>query len=418
MTLGHVPIAYSPTPVRRRVRTAPLTVAVLGVAVLGALVLVSLAVGSNPLSLDQVWKGLVQQDASRESLIVWQLRMPRTALALVVGAALAVAGVVMQALTRNPLAEPGILGVNAGAAFMVVLSMSLLGITAFAGYLWFALGGAALAAGFVYAISIRRTHASDHARLVLAGTALTLGSPDIIGFTTGAATGGLLVILITGGTTAAGVALGTLIGGAATAVVVVLISLRRGLRGDRLVLTGIAIAAMLAAVNDYVLSRAPIEQAEAAKAWQFGSLNAISWGPLPALAVVLALAVPAALIHGRLLRVLELGDDAAAGVGLSLTRTRIVAVGIGVTLAALAVATAGPIGFLALAAPQLAARLSHSPGVSILASATMGGLILVVADLGAQRVLSPFQIPVGLVTAAIGGAYLVWMLVFASPRRT
>lgn len=244
-----------------------------------------------------------------------------------------------------------------------------------------------------------------------------LGSPDIIGFTTGAATGGLLVILLAGGATAAGVAAGTLIGGAATAVVVVLIALRRGLHGDRLVLTGIAIAAMLAALNDYVLSRAPIEQAEAAKAWQYGSLNAISWGPVPALAVVLALVIPAALIHGRLLRVLELGDDAAAGVGLSLTRTRIVAVGIGVALAALAVATAGPIGFLALAAPQLAARLSRSPGVSILSSATMGALILVVADLGSQRILSPFQIPVGLVTAAVGGAYLVWMLVFSSHTR-
>ncbi len=243
-----------------------------------------------------------------------------------------------------------------------------------------------------------------------------LGSPDIIGFTTGAASGGLLVILLTGGATAAGVAMGTLLGGAATAAVVVAISLRRGLRGDRLVLTGIAIAAMLAALNDYLLSRAPIEQAEAAKAWQHGSLNAISWGPLPVLGIALAIALPYALIHGRLLRVLELGDDAATGVGLRLTRTRIVAVGIGVALAALAVATAGPIGFLALAAPQLAARLSRSPGVSILASATMGSLILVVADLGAQRLLSPFQIPVGLVTAAVGGAYLVWMLVFGQRR--
>lgn len=150
-----------------------MTIAAVGVGILVLLVVASLAVGSHPLSPAQVWAGLLGQDGSRESLIVWQLRVPRTLLALVVGAALAVAGVVMQALTRNPLAEPGILGVNAGAAFTVVLAMSLLGITAFAGYLWFALGGAALAAGFVYAISIRRTHTSDHARLVLAGTALT-----------------------------------------------------------------------------------------------------------------------------------------------------------------------------------------------------------------------------------------------------
>ncbi len=148
-------------------------VAAAGLALLAVLIALSLAIGSNPLGIGQVWDGLIRQDGSRASLIVWQLRMPRTALALVVGAAMAVGGVVMQALTRNPLAEPGILGVNAGAAFAVVLSLSLLGVTAFTGYLWFALGGAALAAGFVYTISIRRTHASDHARLVLAGTALT-----------------------------------------------------------------------------------------------------------------------------------------------------------------------------------------------------------------------------------------------------
>lgn len=135
--------------------------------------LASLAIGSNPLSLGEAWQGLVRVDDSRASIIVWQLRMPRTALALAVGCALAVAGVMMQALTRNPLAEPGLLGVNAGAAFAVVVSISLLGATTVDGYLWFALGGAALAASFVYAISVRRSRPSDHARLVLAGAALT-----------------------------------------------------------------------------------------------------------------------------------------------------------------------------------------------------------------------------------------------------
>ena len=251
-----------------------------------------------------------------------------------------------------------------------------------------------------------------------------LGSPDIIGFTTGAATGGLLVILIGGAATAATVGIGTILGGAITAVVVVILSLRRGLSGDRLVLSGIAIAAMLASVNDYLISRSAIEAAEVAKAWQYGSLNTISWPPIFPLTIVTAIAIPAALLYGRHLRTLELGDDAAVGVGLTLTRTRVSVLFIGVALTAIAVATAGPIGFLALAAPQLARRLAKSPGVSILASTAMGALILAVADLIAQRALTPFQIPVGLVTSAIGGAYLVWLLVFShhnsalSPRKS
>lgn len=240
-----------------------------------------------------------------------------------------------------------------------------------------------------------------------------LGSPDIIGFTTGAATGGLVVILLVGASTAATIMAGAILGGFATALVVIAFALRRGLTGDRLVLAGIAVAAMLAAVNDYLISRASIEAAESAKAWQYGSLNAISWPPLAPLAIVLLIAVPAALCASRSLRILELGDDTAAGVGLHLTGARTVTLAIGVCLAAIAVATAGPIGFLALAAPQLARRLARSPGVTVLASTAMGATILVVADLLAQRTLSPFQIPVGLVTSALGGGYLAWILAFA-----
>ncbi|PXA68868.1 iron ABC transporter permease [Cryobacterium arcticum] len=137
------------------------------------LALLSLAVGSKDLGLNEVWTGLLAADGSRESIIIWQLRMPRTALAIIVGAALAVAGVLMQALTRNPLAEPGLLGVNAGAAFSVVLALSVFGATTIDEYLWFAFLGAGAAACFVYVISARRSLASDHARLVLAGAALT-----------------------------------------------------------------------------------------------------------------------------------------------------------------------------------------------------------------------------------------------------
>ena len=107
---------------------------------------------------------------------------------------------------------------------------------------------------------------------------------------------------------------------------------------------------------------------------------------------------------------LEMGDDAATSLGLRVGRVRGAMLGYGVVLAAICVATAGPIGFIALAAPQLARRLSRSAGMTLIASAAMGALLLGGADFLAQRLLSPFQIPVGLVSAALGGLYLVWLL--------
>lgn len=167
-----------------RHRGVSLAVVLGGLALLAALMLLSLAVGSKPLTPAEVWQGLTAIDESRESIIVWQLRMPRTVLAVVVGAALAVAGVLMQALTRNPLAEPGLLGVNAGAAFLVVVALAFLGVSSTLGTLWFAFLGAGLAAGFVYAMSLQRTRESDHARLVLAGAALTACLASLTGIIT------------------------------------------------------------------------------------------------------------------------------------------------------------------------------------------------------------------------------------------
>ncbi len=143
-----------------------------GVLLLGLLTLASLALGSQPLTLAQVWDALFAQEETRASIIVWQLRLPRTLLTACIGVAMAVSGVVMQALTRNPLAEPGLLGVNAGAALAVVVAISVLGLSGTGQYLWFAFLGSATASGFVYLNSLRRTHTSDHARLVLAGAAL------------------------------------------------------------------------------------------------------------------------------------------------------------------------------------------------------------------------------------------------------
>ena len=165
----------------RAATRVPTGVVVLVLAVLTVLLcLTSLAVGSRNLTLEELASVFVPGERTMASIIVWQLRMPRTVLAVMVGAALAVAGVVMQGLTRNPLAEPGILGVNAGASLSVVLSMSLLGLTDVGDFLWFAFAGAALAALLVHLMSVRSADAGP-ARLVLAGVALGASLRSITG---------------------------------------------------------------------------------------------------------------------------------------------------------------------------------------------------------------------------------------------
>ena len=153
---------------------------VLAVLILLVLITESLALGSRTLSPQEVWQGLLAHDNSVASKVVWELRIHRTILAIVVGAALAVAGVVMQALTRNPLAEPGILGVNAGASLAVVAAIGGFGFTSVNQYLPFAFAGAAAAAVLVHVMS-RRSSDSGPARLVLAGVALGASLSSITG---------------------------------------------------------------------------------------------------------------------------------------------------------------------------------------------------------------------------------------------
>ncbi|MFE4176572.1 FecCD family ABC transporter permease [Streptomyces sp. NPDC056909] len=237
-----------------------------------------------------------------------------------------------------------------------------------------------------------------------------LGSPDVIGFTTGSTSGALVVILVGGGTAGVGVGAGSVLGGLVTAAAVYGFTASRGVSGNRLVLAGIAVGAMLASVNDYLITRADLESAESAKAWTFGSLNAVSWPQVTPLALALPVLAAAALAVGRPLRLMEMGDDTAGALGVNVTRVRAAGLLLGVALAGTAIAVAGPIGFLALAAPQLARRLTRSPGAPIGPAMVTGALLLATADLLAQRLLSPFQIPVGLVTGALGGVYLLWLL--------
>ncbi|MDG4865881.1 iron chelate uptake ABC transporter family permease subunit, partial [Streptomyces sp. T-3] len=134
---------------RRSVRLAGL---LLGLVLLAATFALSLAIGTKQVPLGEVWSALFDPSDSKNDAIIRQLRLPRTLIGLAAGAALGVAGAVMQVLTRNPLADPGLLGVNAGASAAVVTAISVFGVGSFTGYLWFALAGAAVAAVIVNAL--------------------------------------------------------------------------------------------------------------------------------------------------------------------------------------------------------------------------------------------------------------------------
>lgn len=143
----------------------------MAVAVLALVCVASIGIGAKALPLSDVWHGLFHYAGSGDDVLVREVRVPRTVLGLLVGAALGLAGAVMQALTRNPLAEPGILGVNAGASAAVVSAISFFGVTSLTGYVWFAFAGAAIVSVAVYFLGGSRS--STPVRLALAGTAVT-----------------------------------------------------------------------------------------------------------------------------------------------------------------------------------------------------------------------------------------------------
>lgn len=243
-----------------------------------------------------------------------------------------------------------------------------------------------------------------------------LGSPDIIGFNSGAFTGALIVTLVVGGNYAATVS-GALIGGLATALVVYLLAWSRGVQGFRLIVIGIAISAVLNAFNDYLQLRADLNAAIAAASWGMGSLADLGWQEVVPVTIAVAVLVPLLALMSRRLGMLEFGDDIASALGIPVERTRLLLLVIGVALTATVTAVAGPIIFVALAAPQLARRLTRSAGITLVPSAAMGAALLLVSDVVAQRIIAPAALPVGAVTVTLGGIYLIALLITQAGKR-
>ncbi|MET0235872.1 MAG: iron chelate uptake ABC transporter family permease subunit [Kibdelosporangium sp.] len=243
-----------------------------------------------------------------------------------------------------------------------------------------------------------------------------LGSPDIIGFTAGSATGALIVIVLTNGGMMA-VAGGALAGGVVTSILIYLLAFKGGVQGYRLVLIGIGMSAMLYAANDYLITHASLQDAIAAAAWQVGGLNGRGWEHVEPVALALLVLLPFAVYFSHRLSILQMGDDTAKALGVSVESTRLVLVLVSVFLAAIATAAAGPIAFIALAAPQIARRVAGSPAAGTFSSALMGALLLVGSDLAVQRWASDTQLPVGIATGVLGGLYLAWLLAYEWRRR-
>lgn len=240
-----------------------------------------------------------------------------------------------------------------------------------------------------------------------------LASPDVIGITAGASAAAVAVIVWFGGT-ALTLSSGALVGGLATAAVIYLLAYRRGVTGYRLVLVGIGVSAVLAALTSYLLTRADIFDAQRATVWLTGSLNARGWEHVVPVGVSLIVLVPLVLGLGRQLHLLELGDDTAKGLGVAVERVRGALIASAVGLAALATASAGPIAFVALVAPQISRRLVRGAGATLVPSALTGAAIVVLADLVGRRAFAPTELPVGVVTGIIGAPYLLYLLARAN----
>ncbi|MVO89532.1 iron chelate uptake ABC transporter family permease subunit [Streptomyces sp. p1417] len=237
-----------------------------------------------------------------------------------------------------------------------------------------------------------------------------LGSPDVLGIGQGSTAGALLMIVIFQGS-ANEVAGGALVGGLVTGVAMYLLAWKQGVHGYRLVLVGIGVNAFAVAMNGYLLTKADLVDAARAVVWMTGSLNGRDWEQVWPLLALCAVLLPLIVAHARPLRMLEMGDDIAYALGVPVERTRVVLMTAAVLLTAAATAAAGPVSFVALTAPQLARRLTRSPGPNLLPAMCMGATLLVVADWASQRVFGADQLPVGVVTGVLGGVYLLWLLV-------
>lgn len=236
-----------------------------------------------------------------------------------------------------------------------------------------------------------------------------LASPDIIGITAGASAAAVVAML---GLGLAGyaVSVAAFVGALATALTIYLLAWRDGVSGYRLVLIGIAVAAVLTSVISYLMTRSEVQDAQKALVWLTGSLNAETWGTVRILAPCCAVLFPLTVAAARGLRALQMGDELAKGLGVRVEGRRLALVLVAVALAAVATAAVGPVAFVAFVSAPIARRLVGHDGLGLVPAAIVGALVLLGSDLVAQHAVPGTSFPVGVVTGVVGAPYLLWLL--------
>jgi iron complex transport system permease protein len=239
-----------------------------------------------------------------------------------------------------------------------------------------------------------------------------LASPDIVGVSTGASAAAVVAIVLLD-LRGAAVAVVAVIGALACSLLVRLVA--GGTAPHRLVLAGIAVSAGLLSVIQYVFTRADVWDAQLVLRWLTGSLGTADWPTIRVTLIALVVLVPLVALLSRSLRILELGDDTAAGLGVPV-RHRDLALLLGVVLVGVGVAAAGPIAFVAFMAGPMA-RLMLGGRTSLVGAALVGAAVVVSSDYVADYLLSDTNFPVGVVTGALGAPFLLWLLASGATSR-
>jgi ABC-type Fe3+-siderophore transport system permease subunit len=315
--------------------------------VLVCLIIMGMMAGALKIPLHEVLSVLGGKGSELSTNVIWNLRLPRVLVAALAGAALAVAGSMMQAAVRNPLADPSVVGVTTGAGLGALLVLTL----------WPAASGAWLPVG------------------AIVGAVLSAGSVYVLAW-------------------------------------------KKGLNPIVLILVGIAISAIGSAGIQFLVIKSKLG-AGPALTWLAGSTYARGWDELLQLAIALVILLPLAWILGRRMDLLAFGDHVSLGLGLKLQRNRLIAAGTGVSIAAIAVASVGTVSFIGLLAPH-AVRLfvGQNHRRSVVLSAIIGAILLTAADIIGKVIAIPKEIPSGIVVAVIGAPYLLFLMYRSAFKRS
>jgi iron complex transport system permease protein len=334
--------------------------------VLGALALLMLGICVGSAGLENLIGPLLNpaQDPPQTAMaqqIVWQIRLPRTLGAWAAGALLGLAGAVAQGLFRNPLADPYLLGSASGASLGVALALAALG------------GGAGMLGG----------------SMMNGGVAVSVFSSSLwvrVGLTGAAFLGAVLAVMLT-------------------------LVLSRGVGHTlRLLLAGVVVGVVLGAMTHLVLLFSP-ESLQAMQAFMLGSTAFVGWTSCVLMASVWCVCVLAAWLLARVLDGLSLGDATAISLGLPVAPMRAALVAVLALATGTAVAQTGLIAFVGLAAPHLVRSVVKTTHAHLmLLSSLMGGVLLMAADTLARWLIAPQELPVGMLTAVLGGGYLLWLM--------